>query len=784
MRGTNNYFIGILCLCIAFSTIVSAQESTQRQRPVSLLRDEGFARGFITLNPKQGARVTSGVLQPESASGGAEWEIAQWGSRFDMSQNQPAVGKGGEVVYADPGKTVIVYPDSSFVLEVKGREEFGDRPREFFESWPHLYLEQRFDQGTFLADYERLDFNLEGKHLYTINHLGTKIEKRLHTAQLIIQFFVHNKNPHSPGYQKESFILSLPVYDYRWDYRPETKFQDAGTKKTTTNLFVYGPGGEGLWDGCFRGDTVNWHSMNEDLLPHFWEGFIQAKRAGFMKHTQFSDLALSSFVFGWEMPGTFDAAMHFRNMQLMGLPKYREPKRPNIALIIADDLSWNDLGCFGNTDVKSPHLDALAYSGIRFLNAYVTASSCSPSRISLLTGRYPHNTGAAELHTPAREEEYAYFPGLLRGAGYFTALAGKWHEGKSTAQAYDTLFVNREQNGPGGEDQWNHLLDIRDTTKPFFFWMAAYDPHRDWSADQIEDSHRPEDLDIPPHLTDDTATRRDLASYYNEIARLDRKVAEFVQKLKEQGLYENTIIVFLSDNGRAFPGSKCRLNDQGVKTPLFVSWPGRVPNGHHVTSLISTIDLAPTLLDIAGVKDLRTIQGTSFSYLLSRPSASFRNYVFAEQNWHDYEGYQRMVRYADFLYIENGRPEKVLSGPLDVVTSPAYLSLRERFEKGTQPLSGLQADSFVKPPEFALYKLESDRYQQFNLIADEQYPHVLKHLREILQRWKQETGDTAPTTLTPDWYDLDGNRVPAHGRRGEMPGASSKAVSITEAGPF
>lgn len=781
MKGMINWLMRILCLLLLVNGMVAAQES--KQGPVSLLSDEGFAQGFISLNPKQGARITGGVLQPRGATGKPGWEIAQWGSRFDIGKHAPIYGVNGETIYADPGKTVKVYPDSSFVLEVKGGEEFVDRPRSFFESWPHLYLEQLFGGEHFLADYERLDFRLEGRHLYTINHLGPKMDDRLHTAQLIIQFFVHNKNPRSSGYNKEKFILSLPVYDYRWDYRAETGFQDAGTKKTTTNMFVYGPSGQGIWSGTFREDTVNWHGMDEDLMPHFWEGFIQAKRAGFMPHSQFSDLALASFVFGWEMPGTFDAAMHFRNMRFMGLPKNREEKRPNIALILADDLSWNDLGCFGNTDVKSPSLDQLAYSGVRFLNAYVTASSCSPSRISLLTGRYPHNTGAAELHTPARQE-HAFLPGLLREQGYFTALAGKWHEGKYTAAAYDTLFVNRKENGPGGQDLWNHLLEVRDKAKPFFFWLSAYDPHRDWSADTTADLHRPDDLTVPPHLIDDAATRKDLASYYNEIARLDRYVGSFVRKLKEQGLYENTIIVFLSDNGRAFPGSKGRLNDQGVKTPLIISWPAKLSQNTHTGSLVSAVDISPTLLDIVGVRDMKTMQGTSFSYVLSRPSAPFRSYIFAEQNWHDYEGHQRMVRNAGFMYLENDRPLKPLSGPLDVVTSPAYVALRSQNGIGKKPLSPLQEQSFVRPPAAALYALGEDRCQQYNLVGDERYAAVVNEFRKVLQQWKQATGDSLPAVLTADWYDPDGKRLPLHGTRGEMPGASENAVAINDAGPF
>src|SRR5690606_15734505 len=168
---------------------------------------------------------------------------------------------------------------------------------------------------------------------------------------------------------------------------------------------------------------------------------------------------------------------------------------------------------------------------------------CSPSRISILTSRYPHNTGAAELHTEA-PANLVYFPELMRKAGYYTGLSGKFHEGKNTRRAYDTLFVNREQNGPGGEATWLSLLNSRDDTKPFFFWLSAVDPHRNWQLDASEKVHDPQTIRLPAYLNDDSSTRRDLAAYYDEVARLDRFVGAFVNRLKELGIYDNTGIMF------------------------------------------------------------------------------------------------------------------------------------------------------------------------------------------------------------------------------------------------
>ncbi len=150
--------------------------------------------------------------------------------------------------------------------------------------------------------------------------------------------------------------------------------------------------------------------------------------------------------------------------------------RPNIIFIIGDDISIDDIGAYGNTYARTPHIDDLAAQGLRFNNMYVTSSSCSPSRVSILTGRYPHNTGAAELHSPV-PSHLVYFPELLKASGYYTALAGKWHEGPNTSRAYDTILADKAANGEGGEAQWEQLYLNRPKEKPFFFWLAAYDAH-------------------------------------------------------------------------------------------------------------------------------------------------------------------------------------------------------------------------------------------------------------------------------------------------------------------
>ncbi|HIE99578.1 MAG TPA: hypothetical protein EYQ63_21890 [Fuerstia sp.] len=187
---------------------------------------------------------------------------------------------------------------------------------------------------------------------------------------------------------------------------------------------------------------------------------------------------------------------------------------PNVVLFIADDVSWNDYGCYGNTAARTPNIDALAVQGMRFDRAFLTASSCSPSRSSIITGRYPHNNGkAAELHKPI-SGHIPWFPELLRKAGYYTALSGKHHMSSTAPKtgpharplAFDHVDGGRSKDNSGGHANWVSVVENRPQDKPFFFWFAAYDAHRGWDADRQWDvdrygaMHKPKDVIVPPFL--------------------------------------------------------------------------------------------------------------------------------------------------------------------------------------------------------------------------------------------------------------------------------------------
>lgn len=424
--------------------------------------------------------------------------------------------------------------------------------------------------------------------------------------------------------------------------------------------------------------------------------------------------------------------------------------RPNLVIIIADDMAWDDCGAYGHPAIRTPHIDRLATEGLRFANAFLTCSSCSPSRSSINTGRYPHSTGAAELHQPLPADQ-RLFASALRAAGYYTAACGKWHLGDAVKEQFDLVLSGGD---PAGYGHWISVLQQRPSDRPFFLWLATTDPHRPYQDRTIADPHGPAEVQVPPYLPDADAVRADLASYYDEIGRLDDWVGKIMAELTAQGIADNTLVLFLSDNGRPFPRCKTTLLDSGIRTPFIVHWPARVAAGGVTDSLVSAVDIAPTFCELAGAEVLPSFQGVSFAPILRDPKASVRERVFAEHHWHDYMAWERAVRTPRFLYIFNALPELPLTPPADAVRSPTYALMRQRWQRGE--LNEAQRYCFEAPsPSEQLYDVLADPHQLANLADKPAYARQLAALRGQLAAWQQRTGDRLPprSELTPDRFD-------------------------------
>jgi arylsulfatase A-like enzyme len=443
---------------------------------------------------------------------------------------------------------------------------------------------------------------------------------------------------------------------------------------------------------------------------------------------------------------------------------------PNFVVLIADDMNWDDNGPYGHPSIRTPNLDRLAREGMLFRNAFLTASSCSPSRSSVITGRYPHNTGAEQLHWPLPADQVTFVE-KLKEAGYWTAAAGKWHLGDAVKDRFD-LVVEADPSGfqlpaakdgaaakpvmvandASGSSDWIPVMRKRPDGKPFFLWLASLDPHRDYRHGIVNPPHQPEDVRLPPHLPDTPEVREDLALYYDEIARFDDYVGRVLDELEKQGVADNTFVLVFSDNGRPFPRDKTTLYDGGIKTPWIIRWPEVVAPRSVSDSVVSSVDLAPTVLELAGLTAAPTMEGRSFAPILRDAAQTIREYAFAEKHWHDYEDHARAVRSKDFKYIRNDYPDLPNTPGADAVRSMTFRAM-QRLQAAGELTAAQQAPFTTPRPNEELYDVRSDPFELHNLAGDPAHEKTLQQFRQELAAWSKRTGDFMPSKRTPDEFD-------------------------------
>jgi arylsulfatase A-like enzyme len=407
---------------------------------------------------------------------------------------------------------------------------------------------------------------------------------------------------------------------------------------------------------------------------------------------------------------------------------------PNILVFIVDDAGWSDFGTYGNDAIRTPNVDALAASGLKVEHAFLTTAQCSPSRISILTGRYPHATGAEDLHMPLPDGT-TIVPGYLQKQGYFTGHMQKTHYGSNGNAQFQ--WYNQE-TAPA----FPEFLDAAGD-QPFFLWVGFNDPHRDYQPGAVDPPHDPTAVKVPLTLADTPETRADLALYYDEISRMDEQIGRFMAELDRRGLRENTLVVFLSDNGMPFPRAKGTVYDAGVRTPLIFSWPAQIEAGKTYDGLVSVIDLAPTWLDIAGLETPDTMQGSSIRTIFTDQTVPGRTYVYSERNWHDCDEHIRSLRTERFKLIRNAYIELPHGTAADIGGSPSFRSLI-RLKKQNK-LTHAQAQLFQVPrPRIELYDLEKDPWEINNVADEDAYWAKARELAAVLDTWIEETSDFPP----------------------------------------
>lgn len=427
-------------------------------------------------------------------------------------------------------------------------------------------------------------------------------------------------------------------------------------------------------------------------------------------------------------------------------------QKPNVLLIIADDLGLQ-LSCYGDKHIHTPNIDALAASGTLFRTAYITQSSCSPSRASIYTGLFPHShghLGLAKPHSPPLREEYCSqtLPVLMKTAGYRTAILGKLHVNPKSAFPFD---LNRNANlGPAGAREVRAMADAAGQfiaaapAKPFCLVMGYVDPHHPYPAQVSGLPKKPTCLDEvtawPFQRVEDKAVLEQVANFYSSVRRLDEGIGLLMEKLRASGQLDNTLIIFLGDNGPPFIRGKTTCYEAGLREPFLLRWPGVTKPGLVSEAFVSSVDILPTILDAAGVAIPPHVQGRSLRKVGAGDNTGWRTTIAGEFHQHGERPFfpRRALRDSRYQIIHN-----LLAGKLrinigvdgdaagEVVKTAAYQDtpVRKAME--------LMAD----PPEWELYDLEADPGQFHNLSADPAHAATLKRMQGLLHDWQVETRD-------------------------------------------
>jgi N-sulfoglucosamine sulfohydrolase len=424
-----------------------------------------------------------------------------------------------------------------------------------------------------------------------------------------------------------------------------------------------------------------------------------------------------------------------------------ESPRHNVVLLIADDLGL-DLGCYGNKVIQSPNIDALAGHGTRFSNGFACVSSCSPSRATIYTGMQSHFCGQYGLqhatHNASTFRNVQSLPRILKAAGYRSGIIAKVHVQPKEVYPWDEEVPGNGRNVPLMAEQARKFIqDSGD--KPFLLVMGYTDPHRAAKGfgnavkDVPDITYDPAKVELPYFVPDQPDARADLADYYRSATRLDYGIGLVMKMLKELGSLDDTLVIFLSDNGIPFPGAKTTLYDAGLHLPLIIKAPG-CKGGVVCNAMASYTDIAPTILDWMGLKQPVAMQGRSLLPILEQENPAGWDEVFGSHQFHEITMYypMRMIRTRTHKYILNLAHELPFPTAQDLYDGLTWQGILKRNDT---MLGHRSLDQYLHRPMEELYDLRSDPNELKNVAADPQQAEVLADLRKRLRAWQERTQD-------------------------------------------
>lgn len=473
-----------------------------------------------------------------------------------------------------------------------------------------------------------------------------------------------------------------------------------------------------------------------------------------------------------------------------------EDTRPNILLIVADDHGTDDMGCYGNTAILTPNLDKLASEGVRFDNAYCTSASCSASRSVILSGVYNHANGQYghqhSIHHFSSFSNLKTLPVILSENGYKTARIGKYHVSPEQVYRFDVVLNGGGRNNIAMADSTMKFIHNTNNV-PFFLYVGFNDPHR---STEVNDSNQykpnrfgnseegypgveknrqlPEEVIVPYYLPNNPAARAELVEYYESVNRLDQGVGRILDHLKDAEVYDKTIIIYVSDNGIAFPGAKTNVYNPGIKLPLIVRNPFISRVNPSTKAMVNWADLTPTILDFAGIlpsdgnllqqyltikeknrldeklqqKEIKGVpvfskfHGRSFKPVLESGDISGWDESYASHTFHEITMYypMRVAMNRKYKLIWNIASDLAYPIASDLYKSATWQSVIDS-EQSIKMYGPRSIESYIHRPKFELFDVEIDPMETNNLAENPDYRFVLQEMKGKLKDFQYRTQD-------------------------------------------
>jgi len=432
---------------------------------------------------------------------------------------------------------------------------------------------------------------------------------------------------------------------------------------------------------------------------------------------------------------------------VLGATELEAATRPNLVYIMADDLTFRDLGCYGG-QAHTPHIDQFATEGMRFRQCFQAAPMCSPTRHNIYTGLYPVKSGAYPNHTFAKQGTKSIVH-YLQPLGYRVALSGKQHIGPRTVFPFET---SRKQNNPDMKKVEQLFVESQAAETPFCLFACSNEPHTPWNRGDPS-RYPPERISLPPYIVDTPVVREHFSRYLAEITYFDQQVGQILALLDRHQLRDNTLVMVVSEQGNVFPFAKWTCYGNGLQSALIVRWPGKVQPGSVTDAMVEYVDVAPSFIEAAGGQPDPVLDGESFLPVLFGQRDTHKEYSYGEMttrgiiNGSDAYGI-RTVRGPRYRLIWNLNHAQRFSNWC--TQSVFFQSMEAKAAAGDLDAQRL-VEKYRVRPEWELYDCRHDPLEMNNIADEPGQRAVLDRLKGKLRAWMSAQGDEGAET---EWNAL------------------------------